>query len=163
MSISLRPLSSGGRIMIMYPIGVRPGEPPEPPIEPPVLDSVDPDTIPVTSLPQPFTLFGENLLGVTRVTWRRITTGEESDLSYVVDGDTQIQGVTGSGLPAGAGAGVDFTAYNEGGPSNTVRATLGVADPEPPDGPETPPDEPEAPDGPDTEPETPDDGTGAGE
>jgi hypothetical protein len=120
----------------MYPIGVRPGEPPEPPEpEPPVLDSVDPDTISVLNLPQPFALYGSNLAGVTRVTWRRITSGEEADVSFMVTDDTEIQGVTGGALPAGAGAGVDFTAYNDDGPSNTVRAVLGaeeIVEPDPP-------------------------------
>jgi hypothetical protein len=162
MSISLNPLSRGGRIMIMYPIGVRPGPPVEPPEpEPPILDSVDPDSISVLNLPQPFALYGSNLAGVIRVTWRRITTGEEADLSFMITDDTEIQGVTAGALPAGAGAGVDFTAYNDDGPSNTVRALLGAEDP--PEAPPEPPDEPEAPDEPDTEPEPPDDGTGAGE
>jgi hypothetical protein len=147
MSVSLRPLRGPGGIRIMYPIGVRPGEPPEPPEpEPPVLDSIDPDTISVLTLPSPFVLYGSNLAGVTRVTWRRITSGEEADLSFMITDDTEIQGVTAGALPAGAGAGVDFTAYNDDGPSNTVRATLGAEDPETP--PE-PPEEPETPDEPD--------------
>jgi hypothetical protein len=154
MSVSLRPLRGPGGIRIMYPIGVRPGEPPEPPEpEPPVLDSVDPDSISVLNLPQPFALYGSNLAGVTQVTWRRITSGDEADLSFMITDDTEIQGVTGGALPTGAGAGVDFTAYNADGPSNTVRAILSAEDPEPPEEPEIPEEPPIEPEDPEPEPD----------